>query len=91
MSKLNHSFGAKVAFWSKFVRGGKKGEINSIIWIPTKLKRAGGVFLGYRTLSNGIMLYDNWVPETYFKAALVCFSPIRNPIYVPTNCLEALG
>ena len=88
MSKLKHSFGAKVVFWSKFVRA--KGEGTSISWVSTKIKREEGIFLGYRTLSNGIMLCDEWIPRIYFKAALVCLSPIRNPIYVPISCLEAM-
>jgi len=46
-----------------------------------------GIFLGYRTLSNGISIYSydegvSFEPREYFKAALVCLSERENPIYV---------
>lgn len=53
-----------------------------------------GVFLGYRTLRQGVSEMSYTDEPTTFKidqcitAALVCFGPYDNPVYVPVGCLR---
>lgn len=51
-----------------------------------------GIFLGYRTLNNGIQNSEGkYTPQKYIKVALVCFSPKQNPIYVPAYQVEKIS
>ena len=52
-----------------------------------------GVFLGYRTLSNGVRDYDNqdgwtYTAKEHIRVAYVCFSDKANPIYVLLDDIE---
>jgi hypothetical protein len=63
-------------------------------WEPWQVKERRAIFLGWRTLSNGIREWEPeagaiFTPESYIKAALVCFSTKENPVYVPVDgCRE---
>ncbi|MBL4707757.1 MAG: hypothetical protein JKY48_04880 [Flavobacteriales bacterium] len=53
---------------------------------------ATGIFLGWRTISNGATYCDcedgcYWVAEKYIKAALVSFNATQNPLYIPAGCI----
>lgn len=53
---------------------------------PNNKGRRKGIFLGVRYLQNGLREFDDgyiFIPESYIKAALVCFSKRENPVYVP--------
>jgi len=50
-------------------------------------KKGSGLYLGLRTISNGVRKYDDddgfwYSPQEYFTVALVCTGPRSNPIYV---------
>lgn len=54
-----------------------------------------GIFLGYRTLHNGTSEWESEVGYIFdshesFKAALVCPSDKKNPVYVPLHAIEKL-
>ncbi len=73
-----------------YIGGGKTRKE----WVLSKFnKPLTGVFLGYRTLRQGVTKYgyDDEPPtfkiERCITAALVCFGPYDNPVYVPTGCL----
>lgn len=60
-------------------------------WSPAEFDSAG-IFLGYRTLSNGLRDYDlecghTFKGDDFFKAALVSPGPNLNPIYVPLDAI----
>lgn len=62
------------------------------VWELSAIKPRAAIFLGWRTLSNGVR---EWEPDVgavytpdkdgYIKAALVCFSSRENPVYVPVD------
>lgn len=61
-------------------------------WFIWPIKPRDAIFLGWRTLSNGVREWENEVgaiytpdKDGYIKAALVCFSPHENPVYVPAE------
>jgi hypothetical protein len=63
-------------------------------YIKPKAPREG-IFLGYRTLQNGIVHYGyggddptTWEQTSTVRVALVCFSERENPLYAP---LDAIG
>ncbi len=92
-AKPKHSFGSKVVFWAKFVR--IEGEGRRKNWVNMPIQRTSGIFLGYRTLSNGVVQTESygepiWVPSIHFVVFLVCPSRTQNPIYIPRHCLEAI-
>lgn len=67
-----------------------EGEYYCTWKVWEKVPYAGGkcLFLGFRTLSNGIRDFDSdyghtFIPKEYFKVALVCPGPKYNPVYVP--------
>lgn len=61
--------------------------------IPHKVK--DGIFLGYRTISNGALDfcgdYTAYKPDEYFKVALISPSASRNNIYVPIRNIGGEG
>jgi hypothetical protein len=61
-------------------------------WQSRALKnQVTAVFLGYRTLSNGIAdFYPDHIEYTgkeYIRAALVSLGPNRNPVYAPPDAV----
>jgi hypothetical protein len=66
------------------------------VWEPWTVKPRPAIFLGWRTLVNGVReWYDPevgniFIPDKdgYIKAALVCFSTRENPVYAPVDNLE---
>jgi hypothetical protein len=64
-------------------------------WIIWPIKPRGAIFLGWRTLSNGVREWEDevgaiFIPDKdgYLKAAMVCFSTRENPVYVPVESLS---
>ena len=57
-AKPKHSFGSKVVFWAKFVR--IEGEGRRKNWVNMPIQRTSGIFLGYRTLSNGVVQTESY-------------------------------
>lgn len=58
-------------------------------WEKVPFKKKGnqvfkeGIYLGDRTLSNGVKDTDmNYMAKEHFNAQLFCFDPNRNPVYV---------
>lgn len=86
--------GESIVFNRKLVRiTYRNGEKE---WDTIDIKERRGIFLGYRTLSNGYREYDSeevgyvYYPREYIKAALVAFSVRMNPIYVPADCIRSV-
>lgn len=97
-------FGQKVRITHKLIRRRKQITINSKegigiesiedqrVWIRVENSKVG-LYIGQRTLRNGIMDYygevDNggygFIPKEYFQVALVVCSQNENPIYVPSE------
>ena len=68
------------------------------VWEPWSIKPRQAIFLGWRTLSNGVRHWEDEVggvftpdKDGYIKAALVCFSTTENPVYVPVDALAQAG
>lgn len=64
-------------------------------WKSKPMAPRNGVFIGWRTLSNGHTNYNidepaDYTPKEYFRTALVVFSERENPVYVPLDALEAI-
>lgn len=61
----------------------------SVEWRAKGTKATQAIFLGFRTLSNGVRLWGEYgyeyTPKKYFQAALVCDHPRRNPYYTLLN------
>lgn len=66
------------------------------VWELIEVKPRAAIFLGERTLRNGITSWEDEVgmiftpdKDGHFRAALVCFSPHENPVYAPLDqCQE---
>ena len=93
-------FGDRVNFTHRFIRTEKTiygkpgyGKTSWKIWETEPYNGSYGIFLGYRTLKNGTRWFDSeagWIftPKEHFKAALICPSKNRNPVFVPVDCME---
>ncbi|OGC76243.1 hypothetical protein A2619_02195 [candidate division WWE3 bacterium RIFOXYD1_FULL_39_9] len=62
-------------------------------WEEKPIEERIGLFIGYRTLSNGFIEWEDEVgniffPKEYFKAALVVFSEREKPVLVNYSNLE---
>jgi hypothetical protein len=98
MGKNQPKFGDVVSIKEKYKRvwgkmpstyGGKPHDASTKEWRRTPFVHDGCLFLGYRTLSNGWTKYEvGYVAIESFKAALVCHSPNKNPVYVPIDAME---
>jgi len=57
----------------------------------TYTHRAGGIYLGQRTLANGTVSHasdgHNFKATEYLRVALVSIGPSRNPVYVPFTAI----
>lgn len=88
---MNFKFGEQIVFDTKLERIYGKNPYDSKInkfWKYIHMQPTNGIFLGWRTLSNGYVVryYDegpDYDPKEYIKVALVAYSPKRKPIYVP--------
>jgi hypothetical protein len=54
---------------------------------------AEGVFIGTRTLQDGVREWDSeygwsWCKDRHFEAALVVFSERQAPVHVPIECIS---
>lgn len=93
-------FGQKVTIAQKYYRKCENRVVHTTgftrgeewkVW-ATRGYAKEGVFLGYRTLSNGIRYYEAdegyyFGPEERIKAALVYPGPHLNPVYVPLDAI----
>ena len=82
-------FGDKVKY-SNILRRYSRGRTK--FWKPER-KPGEGIWLGYRTLSNGDVYHDEdgagYTPKEWQKAALICTNSKENPFYVPAEDIEA--
>lgn len=103
------TFGDRVNITHKYVKGNEqrqeivgvlpKGEIRTNkwrIWRRKEFKAKGCIFLGYRTIQEGVRHYENdfgyyFEQKGSFKVALVCPGYMLNPIYVPVYAMEWVG
>lgn len=86
------NFGDKVTCFTHYKRthqSSLNSRVSKVFWEEVFRKKhqpVKGVFIGWRTLSNGDMNYGEdreYKPTKNFKAALVVFSSRTNPVYVP--------
>jgi hypothetical protein len=90
------AFGAVVSISAKYRRRERKGDRGGIYkyWDSTPFSADGCIFLGTRTLQNGIKEWEGecgWIfdPHERIKAALVCPGPLRKPVLVPLDAVKA--
>ena len=92
-------FGDKVTFTLKYLRLSEKRPRPSgygmdwwNFWKEVPSKPRSGLFLGYRSLQNGITEYEDgytvFTQQERIKVALVCPSPKHNPIYVVIDSMR---
>ena len=75
MNKLK--FGQAVSFSIKQCR------YRRCQWIDEAMPETHGIFLGYRTTSEGRYWYeDGYIPVKYKKVALVAYHERKNPVFV---------
>lgn len=65
-------------------------NVRKKFWMPVPIPARTGIYLGTRTLCNGITEWEDevgnvFIPERegYIKALLVSFSTNENPVYAP--------
>ncbi len=63
-------------------------QTNEKFWDARAIKPREGIYIGQRTLSNGLRWFEDEVgmvyePKHYFRAALVVFNERENPVLVP--------
>ena len=102
-------FGARVKYWGGYTRIVERRDRNrpeSYIkyetwktWIENKVPETEGIYLGTRTLQNGVRYWEGddmdggyyiFEARERFQVALVC-SPGKNPRYVPLTAVEEIG
>ena len=99
MRKYTPYFGQPVQFTHKLCRkkrvqrrGNKGLSFNDLnVWMPVECE-GSGLFLGFRTLKNGIVDYDVDDGNTFrateqVKAALICSDSRTRPFYVKAESL----
>ena len=67
-------------------------------WVEKDFPLTTGYFLGWRTLSNGVMRTDSnfeggyiekyYDHQTTVQAALICYDVRKNPVYVPADNIK---
>lgn len=96
MNKLADLYGNGVSTGKVLVRRTDVHDGYSVkVWSREDRIITGGIFLGFRTLSNGSKYFDSeygWIytPKKHFRAALVSPGPNRSPVYVMPKDLEFL-
>lgn len=90
--------GRAVTFTAILERGTQHAEAwhlpSKRLWVRVEGGQRAGVFVGWRTLSNGERDYEEesgyWYAGTeFFPAALVAYHPRRALVLVPFDALEA--
>lgn len=72
-----------------------KDPNGSVTWVPVPHPPKSGVFVGYRTLNVGRVVWGGWEEATEFhrsgsvKAILVAVHLYKNPVYIPREDVEA--
>jgi hypothetical protein len=60
-------------------------------WMPLPIKPREGLLIGWRTLSNGRVSWEDdgavYIPSEFFKAGLVVFNERSKPVFVPLSSL----
>jgi len=86
-------FGERVRFTARYVRMASVLEYpTSKRWVELPCKEKCGLFLGLRTLYDGVLGEDpEFIPTSHFRAALVCPNERTNPIYVPLHAITRRG
>lgn len=89
-------FGQVVSVTDKYRRRERRGQNGGTYkyWDITPFFSDGCIFLGTRTLQDGIRDYDHeygyqFAAHHRFKAALVCPGPLRKPVLVPLASIKA--
>jgi hypothetical protein len=96
-------FGSEVQFWGKLRRVTEERQHPRYprsretwkLWVPVDYPTRMGVYLGLRSIQDGVRHYDEDVGY-YFETrerqtvALVCPGPGKNPIYVPLECMRVI-
>ena len=74
----------------------KEGTTRYKKWVLKTFHPKDGIFLGYRTISNGRTYYEQeagyiYTPEFYHKVALVALMDGRvNPFYAELDCVRSV-
>ena len=73
----------------------KGGSWNRKQWERTDHPEKEGVFIGTRTLQNGVREYDCdsgwcWYKDSHFEAALVVFDKRQAPVHVPLDAISTV-
>lgn len=92
------AFGDCVEITDKYVRRYEKraGKMHSESWKVWRVQpffRKTCIFLGERTLRDGIVHYDyedghTFISKEHFQAALVSPGPKEKPVYVPFGAIK---
>jgi len=90
MTKIK--LGTKVSVTAKYSR---VYEENSRKTYKEKQFFSQGIFIGYRTLSNGYVHYEYdegayWVPQEHFQVGLFVHDLNINPIYIPLTAIKEI-
>lgn len=87
-------YGQKVVATGRLTRTFRRP--NRKEWVDWTPKSFGfeGLFLGYRNLSNGELIWDEdegniYYPKEHMKVALVSPNERENPVYVPLDKIKA--
>jgi hypothetical protein len=92
-------FGDKITFTLTYLRMGQDRQRPSGFgkdwwhyWKEVPSKHRSGIFLGYRTLQNGICEWEEFgavfTQQETIKVALVCPSLKHNPVYVVIDSMR---
>ena len=90
---LPFEFGSKVKVTAVYRRAGTTRERkNRKYWRVNPIAPREGLYIGYRTLYNGYVEYDDYGgtfhPQEHYKAALVVFNEREKPVLVPLAHIE---
>lgn len=89
------NLGEKVIVSAVLVRRTRtlRGYAAEKTWQPRPMEPREGLYIGYRTLADGVRDAEDEVgytfePKRHFRAALVVFSDRTNPVLVPLDQIE---
>ena len=77
---------------TRYQQNGKRPDTTLKVWEAWPIKERQAIYLGLRTLCNGVREWEDevggiFIPDKdgHFQAMLVCFSTRENPVYVPVQ------
>jgi hypothetical protein len=92
---MNLKFGDTIVFDIKLKRISNYTSPNAKkkFWEHIKIKPTTGIFLGWRLLSEGIVIihYEDgpeYIPKNYMKVALIAYDPKKKSEYVPIHGIK---